>query len=92
MAKNPPANVGKISLIPGLGRSHVLRSDEAHVPQLLTSCAATTEAQALSTCALQQEQTPQRGACAPRKEEIRARRNCRKPVCNSEGPEQPKMK
>jgi len=30
--KNPPANAGDMGLTPGLGRSHKLRSNKAHVP------------------------------------------------------------
>ncbi|KAJ8792258.1 hypothetical protein J1605_019950 [Eschrichtius robustus] len=36
VVKNPPANAGDTGLSPGLGRSHVLRSNEAHAPQLLS--------------------------------------------------------
>jgi len=32
---NPPANEGDTGSIPGPGRSHMLQSKEAHVPQLL---------------------------------------------------------
>ena len=35
MVKNPPANAGDMGSIPGLGRSHMLRSNQALVPQLL---------------------------------------------------------
>ena len=42
--KNPPANAGDMGLIPSLGRSHVLQSNSAHGPQLLSPHAATTEA------------------------------------------------
>ena len=35
MVKNPPANTGDMGLIPGLGRSHRLRSNSAHEPELL---------------------------------------------------------
>ena len=36
MVKNPPANAGDMGSIPGLGRSHMLRSNQARVPQLLS--------------------------------------------------------
>ena len=36
MVKNPPANVGDMGLIPGLGRSHTPWSHQAHMPQLLS--------------------------------------------------------
>ena len=35
VVKNPPANAGDLGLSPGPGRSHMLRSNQAHVPQLL---------------------------------------------------------
>ena len=35
VVKNPPANAGDMGLIPGPGRSHMPRSNEACVPQLL---------------------------------------------------------
>ena len=34
MDRNPAANAGNVGSISGLGRSHVPRSNEAHVPQL----------------------------------------------------------
>ena len=37
VVKSPPANAGDMGLIPGLGRSHILQSNWAHVPQLLCS-------------------------------------------------------
>ena len=56
VVKNPPANAGNTGSSPGLGRSHMPRSNQArapqllslrsraHKPQLLSLCAATTEA------------------------------------------------
>ena len=38
MVKNLPANAGDMSSIPDLGRSHMLQSNEARVPQLLNPC------------------------------------------------------
>ena len=35
VAKNPPASAGDTGSVPGLGRSHVQRSNEAREPQLL---------------------------------------------------------
>ena len=35
VVKNPPANAGGMGLIPGPGRSHMLQSNQAPVPQLL---------------------------------------------------------
>ena len=36
VVRNPPANGGDTSLIPGLGRFHMPRGNLAHVPQLLS--------------------------------------------------------
>ena len=36
--RNPPANEGDRGSIPGLGRSHMPRSNEACEPQLLSLC------------------------------------------------------
>ena len=36
MVENPPANAGDTGSSPGLGRSHMLRSDWAREPQLLS--------------------------------------------------------
>ena len=46
MVKNPPANAGDTGSNPGPGRSHMLHSNEAPVPQLLSPCATNTEARA----------------------------------------------
>ena len=49
MVENPPANAGDTGSNPGLGRSHMLRSNWAREPQLLSLrvwslCSATREA------------------------------------------------
>ena len=49
MVETPPANAGDVGLSPGLGRSHMPRSDWARGPQLLSLriwslCSATREA------------------------------------------------
>ena len=44
MVGNPPANSGDTGLSPGLGRSHMLWSNWAREPQLLSLCSATREA------------------------------------------------
>ena len=59
MVKNRPANTGDTGSIPGLGRSHMLWSNKAHAPQLLSPRTVTTEARAPRACALQQEKPPQ---------------------------------
>ena len=44
MVKNLSANAGDTGSSPGPGRSHMPRSSYAHVPQLLSPHATTTEA------------------------------------------------
>ena len=51
-----------MGLISGRGRFHMLRSNQAHVPQLPSLCAATAEAGTPRACAPQQEKPPQREA------------------------------
>ena len=75
--KNLPVNAGDTGSSPGLGRSHIPRINEAHAPQLLSlrsrvhepqllsSCATTTEAHAPRAHAPQQEKPPQWKAHAP---------------------------
>ena len=77
MVKNPPAKAGDMGSSPGLGRSHMPRSNwarapqllslrsRAHVPQLLSPRATTTEAHVPRARAQQQEKPPQWEACAP---------------------------
>ena len=77
MVKNPPANSGDTGSIPGPGRSHMPRSNKAHVPQLLSlgsrahepqllsPRATTTEVQAPRAGAPQQEKPPQWETRAP---------------------------
>ena len=48
VVKNPPANAGGTGLIPGPGRFHMLQSNKAHVPQLLSLCSRAHEPQLLS--------------------------------------------
>ena len=47
VVENPPANAGATGLIPDLGRSHMLRSKLARVPQLLNLCSRALELQLL---------------------------------------------
>ena len=47
MVKNPPANAGDTGLSPGLRRSHILRSNEACAPQLLSLRSRVREPQLL---------------------------------------------
>ena len=78
--KNPPASVGDMGSIPGLGSFHMLQSNQAHVPQLrslcsgdrelqlLSPCAASTEARAPKACATQGEKPLQWEAQGPQLE------------------------
>ena len=87
VVKNPPANVGDMGSIPGLGRSHVTRSNKAHAPQLLSlrsrarepqllsPHATTTEAHTPRARAPQQEKPPQWEARAPQRRVAPAHRN-----------------
>ena len=71
VVKNPPAKAGDTGSSPGLGRSHMPRSNKARVPQLLSLHSrarepqllsprgTTTEAHAPRARALQQEKPPQ---------------------------------
>ena len=54
VVKNPPANAGRKSLIPGLEGFHMPQGSWAHPPQLLSPHATTTRAPAL-----QQEKSQQ---------------------------------
>ena len=77
VVKNPPANAGDTGSSPAPGRSHMLWSNEAPAPQLLSlrsrarepqllsPRATTTEALAPRVRALQQENPPQGEALAP---------------------------
>ena len=44
MVENLPANAGDTGSSPGVGRSHMPRSNWAREPQLLSLCSATREA------------------------------------------------
>ena len=59
VVKNLSANAGDMGLSPGLGRSHMPRSNKVHAPQLLNPCATTTEACTPRAHAPQQEKPPQ---------------------------------
>ena len=55
VVRNPPANAGDASSIPGPGRSHMPWSNQAGAPQLSSRGATTTEPKRAGACALQQE-------------------------------------
>ena len=65
--KNPPANAGDTGSIPCLGRSHMPQSNKARVPQLLSLCSRVHEPQVLSPCAASTEACAPR-VCAPQQE------------------------
>ena len=67
VVKNPPANAGDMGSIPGPGRSHMLRSNYAHAPQLLSLCSRARAPQLLSPCAATTE-APAPRARAPHQE------------------------
>ena len=48
VVKNPPVNAGDAGSSPGPGRSHMLQSNKAHVPQLLSLYSRAREPQLLS--------------------------------------------
>ena len=57
--RSPPANARDTGSIPGPGIFHILRSNKARVPQLLSLCVATTEAHTPRACALQKKKPSQ---------------------------------
>ena len=64
VVKNLPANVGDKGSTPGPGRSHMLWSNKAHIPQLLCLGSGAREPQLLKSmhyraCALHQEKPQQ---------------------------------
>ena len=87
VVKNPPANAGDMGSSPGLGRSHMPRSNEARAPQLLSlrsrarepqllsPRATTTEARVPRAHAPQQEKPPQWEAHAAQRRVAPSRHN-----------------
>ena len=53
VVKNPPASGGDVGSISGPGRSHMLQSNSARVPQLLSLSSRAREPQLLSPLALE---------------------------------------
>ena len=51
VVKKPPADAGDTGLVPDLGRFHMLQSNYAWEPQLLSLCSRAWELQLLSPCA-----------------------------------------
>ena len=63
VVKNPPANAGDMGSSPGLGRSHMPRSNQAREPQLLSLrvwslCSATREAMTVRPTHCNEEWSP----------------------------------
>ena len=58
MVGNPPASAGDTGSSPGLGGSHMPRSNWALMPQLLSPRVTTTEAHTPRARAAQQEKPP----------------------------------
>ena len=66
VVKNLPANAGHTGSSPGPGRSHMPRSNKAHVPQLLSPRSRAREPQLLSACTTTTEPASQKyWACRP---------------------------
>ena len=87
VVENPPASAGDTGSSPGPGRSHMLLTNwarkpqllslrsRAREPQLLSLCAATAEAHVPRAHAPQQEKPPQWEARGPQRGVATARRN-----------------
>ena len=69
--------------VSGLGRFHILQSNEACAPQLLIPCTTTTTACAPRACALQQKKPLQWEAHAPHQRAAPSYCNQRKPKCSN---------
>ena len=79
MVKNPPANAGDTSSIPGPGRFLMWWSNQACVPQILSTRTATTEAHMPRACAPHQKKPPQREAQALQQRVTPAHHDWKKP-------------
>ena len=67
MVKNAPANAGDTGTSPGPGRSHMLQTNQVHMPQLLSLHSRAREPQLLSPRATTTEARAPR-ARAPQQE------------------------
>ena len=91
VVKSLPTSAGDTSLIPYLGRSHILRSNWAHAPQLWNLCSRAQEPQVLKAvrpiaCAQQHEKPPQWEAHAPQLETSPCSPQLEKSLHNSKDP------
>ena len=69
---NPPAKAGNRGSSPGLGRSHMPQSTQAHVPQLLSLRSRAHVPQLLSPCAATREATAMRSLRTAKKSSPRS--------------------
>ena len=65
--KESPANAGDMGLISDPGRSHVLWSNQAHVPQLLSLCSRAWELRLLSPLITSTEAYVPQSLCSTRR-------------------------
>ena len=90
-----PCNARGINLIPGPGKSHMLQSNSAFAPQLLSQRSRAHEPQllkpALWAC-IPQEKLLQWEACPPQLRAAPVHSNQRKLMCSNEHPPQAKNK
>ena len=62
--KNPPANAGDTGLSPGPGKSHMLQSNKARAPQLLSLRCRACEPQLLKPARLEPVLCDERSHCS----------------------------
>ena len=63
VVKNPPANIGDMASILGIGKIPMPWSNSASVPQLLSQCVRAWKPQLLSPCALEPVLSNRRSHC-----------------------------
>ena len=64
MVKNPPASAGDMGSSPGLGKSHMPRSNKARAPQLLSLHSRAREPQPLKPTRLEPVLRSKRSHCS----------------------------
>ena len=97
VVKKPSANAGATGLIPDLGRSHLLQSDQARVLRLLSLQSRAQELQLLKpecprACARQQEKPLQRESLTLQLQSSPRSLQLKKSPCSNEDPAEPKIK
>ena len=90
MDENPPVDAGDTGSIPGLERFHTPQGNWANEPQLLSPCAATSEAHRPRAHTPQQDKPPQWEALTLQQRVAPTHHNQRKPVHSNRDPVQPK--